>query len=185
MDTKAEIIKIADALIREKGYNAFSFSDISKQLNIKNASIHYYFPTKTHLGISIINEHQKQLDALIKETSTGNALKKLNAFLSIYATASNENKICLVGSLATDLYTVEPQVQDALKKLVDNILAWVKQILKEGKQNGLFYFETDVRTKALMVITNMLASVQLTRLTGRQDFFRIKKSIINDLTNNI
>ncbi|MBB4046226.1 AcrR family transcriptional regulator [Bacteroides reticulotermitis] len=38
---------MADELIKTIGYNAFSYADISKQLNIKNAAIHYYFPTKS------------------------------------------------------------------------------------------------------------------------------------------
>ena len=80
MDTKAEIIRISDSLIREKGFNAFSFSDISRQLNIRNASIHYHFPTKTALGVAVINEHLAQLDNLIKANAGKDPLKKLNAF---------------------------------------------------------------------------------------------------------
>ena len=67
MDTRSEIINIADALIRAKGYNAFSFTDIGKQLNIKNASIHYHFPTKTDLGVAIIAQHQKQLSVYVRQ----------------------------------------------------------------------------------------------------------------------
>ncbi len=184
MDTKAEIIRIGDNLIREKGFNAFSFSDISKQLNIRNASIHYHFPTKTHLGVAIVAEHQAQLENLIKTSDGKDPLKKLNAFLSIYTYAKSENKICLVGSLATDLYTVEPQIQTELKKFVDNILNWVTATLDEGRNKKVFFFDINARTKALMIITNMLAAVQLTRLTGKQDFQQIKQTIINDLIKN-
>lgn len=184
MDTRSEIINIADALIRAKGYNAFSFSDIGKQLNIKNASIHYHFPTKTDLGVAIIAQHQKQLSEVIKRNQDNDCLKKLGAFFSIYTIAKSENKICLVGSLATDLYTVEPAIQDELKKLVKHILEWVTAILEEGRAKNVFYFDIDARTKALMIITNMLAAVQLTRLTTKKDFEKIKETIINDLTNN-
>ena len=184
MDTKAEIIRISDSLIREKGFNAFSFSDISRQLNIRNASIHYHFPTKTALGVAVINEHLAQLDNLIKANAGKDPLKKLNAFLATYTYAKSENKICLVGSLATDLYTVEPQIQTELKKLVDNILTWVGAVLEEGRNKKVFFFDIHARTKALLIITNMLAAVQLTRLTGKQDFQQIKQTIINDLTNN-
>ena len=181
MDTKAEIIRISDALIREKGFNAFSFSDISRQLNIKNASIHYHFLTKTALGVSIITEHIVQLEKLKEKTKNKSPLEKLNSFLSIYSVAKSEDKICLVGSLATDLYTVEPEIQTELKKLVDNILQWVIKILKEGKTQGIFQFKINARTKALMIITNMAAALQLTRLTNKQDFRQIKQAIINDL----
>ena len=181
MDTKSEIIRIGDSLIREKGFNAFSFSDISKQLNIRNASVHYHFPTKTALGVSIIREHIGHLNALKEKASAKSPLEKLQSFLSIYTVAKKEDKICLVGSLATDLYTVEPEIQAGLKSLVNNILEWVIEILEEGKARGIFHFDISARTKALMIITNMLAALQLTRLTSKQDFQQIKQTIINDL----
>jgi TetR/AcrR family transcriptional regulator, transcriptional repressor for nem operon len=182
MDTRTEIIRIGDALIREKGYNAFSFSDISKELNIKNASVHYHFPTKTALGLAVIQKHFAQLEHL-KSTKAGKPpLEKLNAFLSIYSIAKSENKVCIVGSLATDLYTVEPEIQNDLKKLVTNILKWLTEILQDGKNKGIFHFHTNARTKALLIITNMLAAVQLTRLTNKTDFQQIKENVLTDLT---
>lgn len=183
MDTRTEIIKIGDGLIREKGYNAFSFSDISKQLKIKNASIHYHFPSKTDLGLAIINDHHSKLDELIKQNQGKDALTKLKSFLAIYSTAKKENQICLVGSLATDFYTMDDEIQRELKVLTNSILTWVIQILEEGKATALFLFTIPTRTKALMIITNMLAAVQLTRLTNKADFEAIKQTIINDLTN--
>ncbi|CAA9474284.1 MAG: putative transcriptional regulator, TetR family [uncultured Segetibacter sp.] len=181
MDTKSEIIRIGDILIREKGYNAFSFSDISQQLKIKNASIHYHFPTKTHLGIAIIHVHRARLEHLVQSGSGKSPLENLNSFFSIYTNAKKEDKVCLVGSLATDLYTVDVDIQKELKRLVHSILKWVTETLESGKKQGVFHFDIDSRVKALMIITNMLAALQLTRLTNKQDFHLIKQTIINSL----
>jgi TetR/AcrR family transcriptional regulator, transcriptional repressor for nem operon len=181
MDTKAQIIELGDQLMREKGYNAFSFSDISKALQIRNASIHYHFPTKTALGVAIVQEHLSLLEQLISKSAGKSPLEQLQAFLGIYSKARAQNRICLVGSLATDLYTVEAEIQTELKKLVTAILDWVTGILQAGKRQGIFHFTADARTKALMIITNMLAAVQLTRLTNKQDFQRIKENVINEL----
>lgn len=182
MDTRTTILQLGDSLIREKGYNAFSFADISKKLHIKNASIHYHFPTKTDLGIAIVREHRHKLDELKKKSEGKKPLEQLNAFLGIYVSVKAENKICIVGSLGTDFYTVEPAVQKELKILTGDILNWVIAILQEGKSKKIFRFRLPVRTKALLIITNMLAAVQLTRLTSQQDFKDIKAAIINDLT---
>lgn len=182
MNTKSKIIQIGDALIREKGYNGFSFSDISKQLNIKNASVHYHFATKTQLGVAIVHSHITGLEQLISLNEHKDPLAKLHAFLSIYENIKSEDKVCLVGSLATDLRTVDTDVRHALKILVDKILLWVIQFLEEGKANGQFHFSGSAKTKALMITTTMLASLQITRLTCYEDFLVIKQTIINDLT---
>ncbi|MEL7587732.1 MAG: TetR/AcrR family transcriptional regulator [Prolixibacteraceae bacterium] len=181
MDTRTEIIRIGDSLIRERGYNAFSFSDISKQLNIKNASVHYHFPTKTALGLAVIREHFSRFEQLKERTVNKSPLEKFNAFLDIYSAAKSENRVCIVGSLAAELFTVEPEIQNELRQLADNILKWITEVLCDGKRGGLFHFSIDERTKALMIITNMLAAVQLARLTNTQDFEQIKESVINDL----
>ena len=45
METKDKIRNLAEELIRTKGYNAFSYADLSAPLQIKNAAIHYHFPS--------------------------------------------------------------------------------------------------------------------------------------------
>ena len=67
MTTRDTIIQVADHLIRYKGFNAFSFKDISIAIGIKTASIHYHFPTKTDLGIATIKRHIERLEALKAE----------------------------------------------------------------------------------------------------------------------
>jgi TetR/AcrR family transcriptional repressor of nem operon len=86
-----------------------------------------------------------------------------------------------VGSLATDLKTVEPKMAKALKIFAHEILEWVTTILKEGKENKTFTYPEPPRTKALLVISNMLAAVQLCRLTSDSDFTTIQTAVLSGL----
>ncbi len=181
MSTREEIIKLGDQLIRDKGYNAFSFYDISKKLKIQNASIHYHFPTKTELGVSILKDHSEKLDSIIQSTVDKSPMLKLKAFLSVYDKIKSEDRVCLVGSLATDLKTIEPKMAKELKEYSGKILEWVTGILEEGRTKKVFAFNGSSRTKALMIISNMLASLQLSRLTGDKDFYTIQETILKDL----
>lgn len=181
MSTREEIIKLGDQLIRDKGYNAFSFYDISKKLKIKNASIHYHFPTKSELGVSIVKDHSDKLDTLMESMADKSPVLKLKAFLSVYGKMKSEGKVCLVGSLATDLNTVDAKMEKELKSFANKILEWVTAILKEGKAKKVFAFELSPRTKALMIISNMLAALQLSRLTDDKDFYTIQETILKDL----
>ena len=181
MSTREEIIKLGVQLIRDKGYNAFSFYDISKKLKIKNASIHYHFPTKSELGVSIVKDHSDKLDTLMESMTDKSPVLKLKAFLSVYGKMKSEGKVCLVGSLATDLNTVDAKMEKELKSFANKILEWVTAILKEGKAKKVFAFELSPRTKALMIISNMLAALQLSRLTDDKDFYTIQETILKDL----
>lgn len=181
MSTRSIIINLGDELIRTRGYNAFSFSDISKVLNIKNASIHYHFKTKTDLGLAVVKSHQEALEQLKNKVALKSPLIKLKTFFSIYDKIKGEDKVCVVGSLVTDLYTVEPEIRLELENLAKEILAWVEEILVEGKQKNIFRYSEKARDKALMIVSLMLASVQITRLTQKGDYELIKENIIKDL----
>ena len=185
MTTKELILETTDYLVRSKGYNAFSFKDISNSVGIKTASIHYHFPTKADLGICLIQEHIKRLHALKNHLSSAQPLDKLKGFLSIYTKIKSEKNVCLVGTLATDWNTVDENVKSELKLMAESVLAWVIEILEEGQSKGVFHFQIKVRTKALMIITNMLAAVQLTRIIdNKTDFRNIQDEIINSLIKN-
>lgn len=181
MTTREIIIDTADQLIRSNGFNAFSFKDISNKIGIKTASIHYHFPTKSDLGVATIKEHIVRFEQLKVELASKSPLSKLKGFLAIYTQIKSENKVCLVGSLATDLNTVDDKLKTELKTFAELVLLWVTEVLEEGKKLCVFEFQNTSRTKALMIITNILAIVQLSRLTNDEDFEIVKEVIIKDL----
>ncbi|MEM7678447.1 MAG: TetR/AcrR family transcriptional regulator, partial [Myxococcota bacterium] len=47
------ILKAAEEMVRQGGYNAFSFRAIADVVGIKSSSVHYYFPTKEDLGVAV------------------------------------------------------------------------------------------------------------------------------------
>lgn len=179
--TRTTIIEEADFLLRHNGYNAFSFKDIADAVGIKTASIHYHFPTKADLGAAVLESHMQLLEQMKAEYSAKSPEACLDKFLSIYTHIRREDKVCIVGSLASDLNTVEDNMKAGLKAFALNFLDWVSGFLQQGKEDAVFSFHEPSRTKALMIISSMIAIVQLSRLTGEADFNTVKKAIRNDL----
>jgi len=182
MTTKEVILKLADDRIRDQGYNAFSFHDIAKTMGIKTASIHYHFPTKSDLGVGVVSVHIQRLESFILYLQEKSPLEKLEALFQVYYKIMSENKICIVGSLSTDFNTVDLAVQEKLKDFTDLLLNWLTKVLDEGKDLQVFKFDIPARTKALMIMSNMMAIVQLSRVTKKDDFGLIKNTILDDLT---
>ncbi|TPG38444.1 TetR/AcrR family transcriptional regulator [Flavobacterium pectinovorum] len=181
MTTREVIIDKADQFIRDKGYNAFSFKDISNDIGIKTASIHYHFPTKSDLGVATIKEHIARYEGLKQNVANASPLTKLEAFLAVHTQIKYENKVCIVGSLATDLNTLDESIKDELKIFAQLIIDWITEILTEGLEQKIFDFQMAPRTKAIMIITNMVAIVQLSRLTDQNDFELVKQTILTEL----
>ncbi|HEY1047000.1 MAG TPA: TetR/AcrR family transcriptional regulator [Bacteroidia bacterium] len=181
MTTRKEIIQLADGLIRAKGYNAFSFYDISKAVGIKTASIHYHFPSKSDLGVAVVDRQLETLNELILKSEKWTPLKKLDQLINIYSKIMDDDKVCLVGSLSTDLNTVDESIRKHLKVFAEQMLEWVSKFLEEGREQGVFHFEGLPRTRAIMIIGNLLAIVQLSRLTDKRDFKKVTSTIKKDL----
>ena len=184
MSKRDEIIQLADMLIRQKGYNAFSFYDISNGVGIRPASVHYHFPAKSDLGIAVIERHLEHLNTVIADCESASPVAKLDQFLSIYSSIQTENSVCLVGALATDFNTLDENVQTRLKAFTTEMLNWVSRFLDAGRAELVFSFEGEARTKALLILANMLAIVQLSRLTTTGDFETIKNAVRSDLLKN-
>ena len=51
------ILDIAEAMIRNAGFNAFSTRDVANAVGIKSASVHYHFPTKADMGVAVTERY--------------------------------------------------------------------------------------------------------------------------------
>ena len=180
-ETREIIIQLGDKLLRKKGYNAFSYADISKELGIKNAAIHYHFPTKPDLIMAIINLHNERFQNFKKDISRKSSLEKISKFLDTYSKIQTEEKICIVGALATDWDTIDKHSQKHLQEVADDILQWLTAVLNEGLKNKELNFTETPKTKALLIISNMLAATQLARVIGDKNFNTIRSAILSGL----
>ena len=52
-DTKDRIMTAARLTVQDRGYGGLSFRELAKDVGIKSASIHHYFPTKGELGSAL------------------------------------------------------------------------------------------------------------------------------------
>jgi AcrR family transcriptional regulator len=177
-----ELIQLTDRLIREKGYNAFSFHDLAKAVGIKTASIHYHFPSKVDLGVAVIHWHEQQLERLIERVSNRPAAQQLEHFLAIYRPIYQQQQVCLVGSLAPDFFTLEPAMQAALRHFSERMLAWVMAFLEKGKAQGQFAFNETVRSRALLLVGGMVSALQLSRLGWPSDFDTLQQTLQQQLS---
>lgn len=183
IDTRTAILNIAKVLMHRLGYNAFSYSDISKELSIKNAAVHYHFPAKEDLLAAIIETYIDEYITMGKQLKASNikAEKKLAVFIERYACLIETNSICIIGSIASDYNTLPESVKEKTRQLVQLVLGLVAHIIEEGRKNGELIFAETARVKSLLMMTNLAAGVQLARITGGNDFKEIANSIISSI----
>ena len=179
MSTRERILELGENLILTKGYNAFSYQDISSELGIKNAAIHYYFPTKANLGTSIIKTNIQRFEEMVDNMhSRGfNEVQQLDTFIKIYIKSHREQKVCLVGALSPAFDTLNEVTQNELSKMIRLILEWLTNILAAGKQKGIFVFNELPENKATIIFSSLVASLQLSKAVDAIDYKNICLSI--------
>lgn len=180
-DTKQAILDLGEMLIRTKGFNDFSYKDISTPLNIKNAAVHYYFPTKTDLGVAII---KKELHAFSLHIKTWEDLPENEQFIR-YCKVCTDNQyqgwVCLMGALSPSYDYLPVQMQQELKNFGDELLSWLTDCLQKGKQKKLFQFREEPNVKATLIMSALISSLLFNKVMGPEVFSSIFKAVIESV----
>lgn len=177
-DTRSEIIRLAGELIRSVGYNSFSYADISKKLGIKNAAIHYYFPSKSDLGVEVIRENLTAFNKLIENWKNLDCRQQFSNYIHMHDSFIKKSWVCVVGSLSPSYDTLPENMQKELKRLVNTILEWLTDLLNNGRENKVFSFIETPRTKAFMIHSALLSSLQMNKVLKNDVYKSIQEGLL-------
>lgn len=180
-DTRNEIIYLADSIIRERGYNAFSYADIGLIMDVRPAAIHYHFRTKTDLGCEVIGQELTRIAEFRRWSSQLSGEDQLKRLFQTFYSNSRGNQICLLGALTPDFATFDPPMQILVAELCGAVEKWVADCLEEERRKGRMRFEGTASDRALLVVSILLSSLLLGRVQGQQIFVQMADQALADL----
>jgi TetR/AcrR family transcriptional repressor of nem operon len=174
-DTKAELLKAAIELLQTRGYNAFSYQDLSEILNISKASIHYHFPAKEDLGVSLMEFGQNRFKAW-KDSIKGKnmtATATLEAYFSYYAKISAEGtQVCPGGAMLAEWNTLPERLRLAAEALSADHRNWVTAVLERGRKEGEFTKQGSLDDQYKFIRAAIQGSLQIGRSEHRAEYLR-------------
>lgn len=183
-DTREKILASANHLLRSRGFNGFSYQDISRPLGIRNAAVHYHFATKADLAIAVIEDFRR----ILRERTAafmaghGDPVTQLEGFIS-FSTAEcrDDSSLCPVGALSADFYSLPEPIREAGHRLLDELLAWMTRVCAVGREQGKFAFGGDPAAKAQQIVATLQGARQLARFRGPQAMHDVAGQIRRDL----
>jgi AcrR family transcriptional regulator len=181
LPTRKKIVVIADQLIRNKGYNAFSYADIASKLNIKNAAIHYHFQSKAVLGKAVIAASREKFIENTTLWSRYSSYDQVAAFIDMYSNNSKNNCICFMGALGSSFNTLPSEMQQELTDAHDEITVWLINTLKAGKINLEIDFAMTAEEMSDLITSGMLASLILDRVSKNAVLENVKKTLLTGI----
>jgi TetR/AcrR family transcriptional regulator, transcriptional repressor for nem operon len=167
-DTASRILDIAERLVQVRGFNGFSYADISSELKISKASLHYHFPAKAELGEALIARYAARFNDALEaiDTSGGDAPAKLEAYAGIYASVLRDRRMCLCGMLAAEYDTLPEAMRDAIIGFFDENEGWLTGVLERGQGEGTLHLSGAASEAAQTIVSGLEGALLIARPYG-------------------
>ncbi|HVU97821.1 MAG TPA: TetR/AcrR family transcriptional regulator [Puia sp.] len=180
-ETREHIIRLADRLIRQRGFNAFSYADIAAVLNIRKAAVHYHFATKSLLGQAVIEEELRRVEGYRQAHPKLGGDLQIRHLVGVFFHNSQCNAVCLMGALTPEFATFDAGMQAMVQRLCVAIREWVGDCLEDARSAGWMRFGGSAMDRAALVVSTLLSSLLLSRVEGAGLFCRMIDRLLEDL----
>ena len=163
---REQILDHAITLIMLRGYNGFSYRDLSSLVGVKTSSIHYYFPSKGDLVLEAVNAYSSEvLGALHGINASLAADTKLSKYAKLFGrTLGDGNQICLCGMLAADIESLPDNIRQAVQAFFKANENWLAKVLAQGVQEGTLAVNGKPENAARALYAAFQGSVLASRL---------------------
>jgi TetR/AcrR family transcriptional repressor of nem operon len=166
-DTAERIMDVAHTLLAQRGFSAFSYADIAEVIQIRKASIHHHFPTKTALVVAVLARHRLRMQegqaGLDQHVSSPiDRLKKYVDHWEICIRNMTE-PFCIAALLGAELPSLPEEAQSEVGKHFTCLRQWIARTLKDGVKQKTIKLQGTAEIEAEM----LMAAVHGAMITAR------------------
>lgn len=129
------IIRAAIEIINEKSFALATMSEIAASLDLRDATLYYYFPNKQALVYDCHVRSLERFERLVRDADRagGTGIVKLKRFIAGLLHESNVNGPQLYFG---DYSYLEPLQRDTIATWAERLRGMLEQFLKEGMADG-------------------------------------------------
>lgn len=152
-DTRETIMDAAKLVVQREGYNALSFRELAKEIGIKNASVHYHFPTKGDLGQALAKRYAEEAKAFLEGLSLEkkDGPKTMRAYVEAFRRAlKNDNRMCLCGIMLAERDALPEPVLTEVERFRSVNVDWLRELISVHRPKA---GEAEVSDDALAIFS--------------------------------
>ena len=183
--TADAILDVAERLAQTRGFNGFSYADISAELGITKASLHYHFKTKADLGARLIARYSTAFAAALQQISASEppGRSRLDRYVELYAGVLRGDRMCLCGMLAAEYTTLPPAMQQEIRAFFDLNEAWLSRMVDEARVAGGLAFEGPADAVGRLILGSLEGAMLVARSFGDVGRFEASAArLLDELT---
>ena len=139
MDTRTALLDSAERAARQRGFDAFSYADLARDVGIRKASIHHHFPVKADLAFGLIERYAARFAEALADIDLAyqTGAEKLRAYHRTYRDAlADGSQLCLCVSMSAGRDSFAEPVLDQLNQFHEDSVAWLTQVIRQGIADG-------------------------------------------------
>jgi TetR/AcrR family transcriptional regulator, transcriptional repressor for nem operon len=159
-----------------RGYSGFSYADIAEAIEIRKASIHHHFPTKTDLVIAALKQSQDNFDTDVAALRAAGAdgLTQLRAYIQYWERCITDDSapFCVAGMLGAELPALPEEVAQAVRVYFEALTAWLTPVLESAVKDKLIELTSPVQTEAAALVSLVYGAMLATRAYGNPQLFK-------------
>jgi TetR/AcrR family transcriptional regulator, transcriptional repressor for nem operon len=167
---------VAHQLLVERGFSAFSYADIAEAIQIRKASIHHHFPTKTALVVAVLERHRQRM----QEAHTGldkhiaSPLDRLKKYVDYWEVCIRNmtEPFCIAALLGAELPSLPEEVQAEIGKHFTYLRQWIVKTLKDGVKQKTIKLQGTADVEAEMLMAAVHGAMISARVNHSHTIFR-------------
>lgn len=130
-----EIIRVATEVINDKTFALATMSDIAARLDLRDATLYYYFPNKQALAYECHVRSLERFDTLLSDadTSATSGIEKLRTLIRGLIDESVQNGPQLYFG---DYSYLEPYQQETIASSAKRMTTMLERFVQEGMSDG-------------------------------------------------
>jgi TetR/AcrR family transcriptional regulator, transcriptional repressor for nem operon len=168
--SKEEVIQKAFVVIRQRGYNNASMSDLAKACGIQPSHFYYYFKNKEDLMAEVLNftvRYFKERIGVFADDESLAPSEKLEKILKkFHKILSFGEGGCIMGNTVLETAHTNPPFFSIIEQFFENYIATLTKIYKAK------YTEDFARALAEQVVQDLQGGVLLSQLYNNDRFLQ-------------
>ncbi len=178
-DTEQFILNTTEDMIRQGGYNGFSFRNIADAIGIKSSSVHYHFETKEKLGAATAKRYTENFLIFLGEPEQlkDQGINPVVHYVAAFRGAiTSDNGMCLCGILGTEANMLPESIVTELNNFFDKNVQWLERAYEQIGVSGA----KDLHKKAVQTLSLLEGAMMIAISKKDISFFDTSAQIIVD-----
>jgi len=167
---------VAHQLLAQRGFSAFSYADIAEAIEIRKASIHHHFPTKTALVVAVLERHRLRAQEAYAglDEHVPAPVDRLKKYVDYWEACirSMSQPFCIAALLGAELPSLPEEVQAEVGKHFTALRQWVAKTMKDGVKQKTIKLQGTAEVEAEMLMAAVHGGMISARVNNSSVIFK-------------